>query len=56
MDECPRCQARLERLTLGEATTVACSRCGYADVPVEHEAEWEKPESWREAINRFYQG
>ncbi|WP_247728415.1 hypothetical protein [Halovivax limisalsi] len=55
MDDCPRCQSPLERLSLAEAETVACTRCGYADIPVEHEAEWDEPESWRDAMNRFYE-
>lgn len=54
MDDCPRCGSALERLTLGEVETVSCNRCGFADVPVEHEPEWEEPESWRDAMNRFY--
>lgn len=54
MDECPRCQSHLERLSLGEVTTVACNRCGYADVPVDHDAEPSDRESWRDAIQRFY--
>jgi len=54
MDECPRCQSPLERLSLGETSTVACKRCGYADVPVEHEAEQPDRETWRDAIQRFY--
>lgn len=55
MDDCPRCQSPLERLSLGDAETVACGRCGYADVPVDHEAERDEPESWRDAMNRFYE-
>ncbi|WP_165872031.1 hypothetical protein [Natrarchaeobius halalkaliphilus] len=55
MDECPRCQGSLERLSLGEASTVACSNCGYADIPVEHDRPRDEPESWRDALNRFYQ-
>lgn len=55
MDHCPRCSSRLERLSLGEVTTVSCERCGYADVPVEHAPEWEEPESWRDALDRFYE-
>ncbi|MDZ7730474.1 MAG: hypothetical protein U5K37_05505 [Natrialbaceae archaeon] len=54
MDECPRCQSPLERLTMGDITTVTCSRCGYADVPVTHESEREREESWQDAIRRFY--
>ncbi|MFC7233143.1 zf-TFIIB domain-containing protein [Saliphagus sp. GCM10025308] len=55
MDDCPRCQAPLERLTLGEVTTIACSRCGFADVPVEHESREMAFESWQDAFNRFYE-
>ena len=54
MEQCPRCQSPLERLSLGDAETVSCNRCGFADVPVEHEPEREEPESWQEAMNRFY--
>ena len=54
MEQCPRCTSPLERLTLGDAETVTCNRCGFADVPVEHEPEWKEPESWQEAMNRFY--
>ncbi|WP_254767996.1 zf-TFIIB domain-containing protein [Salinilacihabitans rarus] len=55
MEVCPRCQAPLERLSLGDVETVACNRCGYANVPVDHESEPEDAESWRDAINRFYE-
>ena len=54
MNECPRCHAGLERLTLGDITTVNCGRCGYADVPVDHESEPPEEESWQDAIRRFY--
>ena len=55
MDECPRCGSPLETLTLGETSTVACSHCGYADIPVEHERDVDQPESWQDAFNRFYE-
>lgn len=55
MDRCPRCSSRLERLELDDVTTVACDQCGYADVPVEHAPAWETPESWRDALKRFYE-
>lgn len=55
MDQCPRCQSPLEELSLGEVATVTCSRCGYADVPVEHERIGREGESWRDALNRFYE-
>jgi hypothetical protein len=55
MDECPRCQSQLERLSLDDVTTLACKRCGFANVPVDHESERDDLESWREALDRFYE-
>ncbi|SDR41936.1 zf-TFIIB domain-containing protein [Natronobacterium texcoconense] len=55
MDECPRCQRSLEKLTLGEVSTITCPHCEYADIPVEHEPDEEDAESWRDAFNRFYE-
>ncbi|MCU4925148.1 zf-TFIIB domain-containing protein [Halobacteria archaeon AArc-dxtr1] len=55
MDDCPRCSAQLERMSLGEVTTIACPRCGYADVPVEHLPEGRENESWHDALHRFYE-
>lgn len=56
MDECPRCRSPLERLSLDGVSTIACTQCGYADVPIEHTSDRSDPESWREAIRRFYDG
>lgn len=56
MGDCPRCQHPLEELSLGVVSTVACSHCGYADIPVEHESVAHESESWRDAFNRFYDG
>ena len=55
MDECPRCHGSLEELSLGDVSTVTCPHCNYADIPVEHESVPETPESWRDALNRFYE-
>ena len=55
MDECPRCQGSLETLSLGDASTVTCPHCEYADIPVEHDRQVEEPESWQDAFNRFYE-
>jgi uncharacterized Zn finger protein (UPF0148 family) len=54
MEECPRCGAPLESVTLSGKTAWYCEECGYADVPVEHQREAEANESWQEALNRFY--
>ncbi|WP_254530300.1 zf-TFIIB domain-containing protein [Natrinema gelatinilyticum] len=55
MDECPRCGAAMEELSLGEVSTLTCPHCGFADVPVEHQPRRETSESWRDAFNRFYE-
>ena len=55
MQECPRCGEPLERLSLGDVTTVACSRCGFADVPVEIESQRRDIESWQDALERFHE-
>ncbi|WP_255170786.1 zf-TFIIB domain-containing protein [Natrononativus amylolyticus] len=55
MDDCPRCGSALERLELGEVETIACGRCGFADVPVDHESDRPRLESWRDALERFYE-
>ncbi|MHC3437822.1 hypothetical protein ACYJ1Y_06870 [Natrialbaceae archaeon A-gly3] len=55
MEECPRCGEPLERLSLGDVTTVACNRCGFADVPVEIESERRDIESWQDALERFHE-
>ncbi|HKL29093.1 MAG TPA: transposase [Natrialbaceae archaeon] len=54
MEECPRCGARLESYTLFGRTAWNCERCGYADIPVEHQRESGARESWQDALNRFY--
>lgn len=53
MNECPRCQTPLQRLSLADVETISCNRCGYADIPVDHGSERARIESWREAIDRF---
>ncbi len=55
MDECPRCGGEIEELALDDASTVTCTRCGFADIPVEHQPTGEDVESWRDAFNRFYE-
>ncbi|PCR90144.1 zf-TFIIB domain-containing protein [Natrinema ejinorense] len=55
MDECPRCGGSIEEFSLGDVSTITCSRCGFADIPVEHQPAGENTESWRDAFNRFYE-
>lgn len=54
--ECPRCgrEGSLARYSLGERVTVACERCGYVGVPVDHESEPDERESWETALRRFF--
>ena len=54
MNDCPRCGGTLERLRLEDVETVACNRCGFADVPVDHDRQRIDAESWQDAFNRFY--
>ncbi len=50
--ECPRCEATLERYTLGDRSAVTCGACGYASVPVDHHGEPQLVETWTEALSR----
>jgi len=45
----------IEELSLGDVSTISCSQCGFADIPVEHQPTGEDVESWRDAFNRFYE-
>ncbi|ERH05466.1 MAG: hypothetical protein J07HN4v3_01065 [Halonotius sp. J07HN4] len=38
-DECPRCDAPLERLQLGDSETITCTSCGYASIDADHSSE-----------------
>ncbi|MFB6170334.1 MAG: hypothetical protein ABEJ06_04220 [Haloarculaceae archaeon] len=54
--ECQRCgtEGSLARYALGERVAVACERCGYVGVPVDHESEPAERESWEAALRRFF--
>lgn len=51
--ECPRCGADMETYSLGGREAQACESCNYVGVPVEHQSEREKPETWADALSRF---
>ena len=53
--DCPRCGGTLTAYKLGDAETVACDDCVYVGVPVDHTSATERPESWTEALERFYE-
>lgn len=38
-DNCPRCDAPLEHLQLGDSETTTCSSCGYASIDADHSSE-----------------
>lgn len=39
---------------MGGAEAIVCESCGYVGVPADHHGEIEPPESWSEALRRFY--
>jgi len=39
---------------LGDAETEACRDCIYVGIAVDHTADGDRPESWDEALARFY--
>ena len=51
--DCPRCESRLERFTLGAAEAVTCRVCGYAGLEADHSGTRDDAESWDDAIERF---
>jgi hypothetical protein len=53
--ECPRCGGELETYSLWGRETKSCRRCNYLGVPVEHTSDRDDPESWDDAISRFYE-
>ena len=52
--ECPRCGGPLSRYQLGEKVSYACDRCVYVGIEVSHRTDPRPPESWDEALSRFY--
>lgn len=38
-NDCPRCDAPLERFQFGESETVSCSSCGYTSINADHSSE-----------------
>jgi len=51
--DCPRCGARLSRLSLGDRRSVYCEECGFADVESDHTRTSDGEETWADAIRRF---
>lgn len=54
--DCPRCgrEGTLTQYALGDRTAAVCERCGFVGVPVDHESERKKRESWEDALTRFF--
>jgi hypothetical protein len=51
--DCPRCGARLARLSLNGAESVYCEECRFADVESDHTRVSAGAESWDDALRRF---
>ena len=51
--DCPRCGARLARLSLNGAESVYCEECRFADVESDHTRASAGAESWDDALRRF---
>jgi len=52
---CPRCGGRLVFYELGDAETKACQDCIYVGIAVDHTSDADRPESWDDALSRFYE-
>jgi len=51
--DCPRCGARLSRISLDGAESVYCERCRFADVESDHTRASAAGETWDDALSRF---
>lgn len=51
--DCPRCGARLSRISLGDRRSVYCEECRFADVASDHTRISDDEETWDDAIRRF---
>ncbi|WP_256300442.1 zf-TFIIB domain-containing protein [Haloarchaeobius salinus] len=55
MKECPRCGSSLSAYSLSDVEAYGCDSCGWVGVPVDHQSEPKRLESWQDAIQRFQQ-
>lgn len=53
MKECPRCGSSLSSYSLSDVQAYGCDSCGWVGVPVDHQSEPKRLESWQDAIQRF---
>lgn len=51
--ECPRCGARLTRISLGNRRSVYCEECRFADIESDHTRASDGEETWDDALSRF---
>ena len=51
--ECPRCGARLARISLGDRRSVYCEECRFADIESDHTRASDGEETWDDALRRF---
>lgn len=53
MKACPRCGSSLSSYSLSDVEAYGCDSCGWVGVPVDHQSEPERLETWQDAIQRF---
>ena len=51
--ECPRCGARLARISLGNRRSIYCEECRFADIESDHTRASDGEETWDDALRRF---
>jgi ribosome-binding protein aMBF1 (putative translation factor) len=52
--ECPQCGGSLNTYALDGSEASVCPDCGYVGIPAEHRKTAPDPETWDEAVRRFY--
>lgn len=52
--DCPQCDGSLRTYSLDGHEASVCERCGYVGIPADHRGDEERPESWNDALRRFY--
>lgn len=53
--ECPECAGSLAAYVLDGREASVCERCGWVGIETDHRGEGVPPESWDDALDRFYE-
>lgn len=53
--ECPECGGPLDAYVLDGREASICERCGWVGIEADHRGEGVTPESWDDALARFYE-